>query len=263
MLRARLQIPRRTRAARTKRPAGTSEPTRLETQIHNEEQLTREYAKMVQGIAGRLKREMRLRVDFDDLVQLGMMGLLEAWRRFDPEAGVPFRAWAYLRVKGNIIDALPSMTGCSRAQLRILRRLRAANDYSESLEDAYQDRNDASSDASYIAQAVGGVLFLDDIAQLSEHTDDVADASATGVRSAFRANPEQIARQNQMRALIHECLGAIDPDEAHLLREHYFNDRSLTDLAVEMGVSRSWASRVHTRAVDNIRKIMRDRGEYR
>lgn len=235
----------------------------MDTPIHTEEHLIREYAKMVQGIAGRLKREMRLRVEFDDLVQLGMMGLLDAWRRFDPDAGVPFRAWAYLRVKGNIIDALPSMTGCSRAQLRILRRLRAANEYSVSLDDAFQGRDDAASDASYIAQAVGGVLFLDDVNQLTEHTDDVSDASATGVRSAFRANPEQIARQNQMRELIHDCLDTLEEQEAHLLREHYFNDRSLSDIALDMGVSRSWASRLHARAVDNIRSMLKTRGEYR
>jgi RNA polymerase sigma factor for flagellar operon FliA len=234
----------------------------VEAPITSEADLTREYGRLVQSIATRLKREMRLRVDLDDLVQVGMIGLIESWRRYESDHGVPFRAWAYYRVKGAMIDALPGMTGCSRAQLRILRRLRSADALAESLDDRFDGQTDAASDASYLAQAVAGVLLIDDMTELTEHADD-SEASPNEPRSEFRANPEQIARRNQMRQLLHDCIDALEPDEAHLMREHYYNDRPLSDVALDMGVSRSWASRMHTRAVERIRLRLQQVGVYR
>ena len=56
------------------------------------DELVDAFGPMVERIARRIWRALRLRIDVDDLVQLGMVGLIEAWERFDDTAGVPFGA---------------------------------------------------------------------------------------------------------------------------------------------------------------------------
>ncbi len=220
-----------------------------------EAEVVNEYLPLVRRVAGRLVRETRLRVDVEDVVQHGLIGLIDAWRKFDPDAGTPFRAWAMLHIKGRMLDAIPSMTGCSRAQIRLVRRIKAASDYAGSAEEAWAGRESPQDDASYVDQVVGGVLLIDDVSQFRDDDDEHDDGVTTG-RSGFRANPEQIFRHTQLRGLVRECLADMERDERHLLEQHYFHERALSDVCEEMGISRSWACRLHVRAVENLRRAL-------
>lgn len=66
-----------------------------------------DYARLVRLIAGELQRRVRA-CDYEDLVQAGMLGLLDAVRRYDPTRGVPFGAYARYRVRGSMLDSIRS-----------------------------------------------------------------------------------------------------------------------------------------------------------
>ena len=74
-------------------------------------QLIAQHEKMVHGLASRLRRELSLRGELDDLIAFGFGGLLEAQRRFDPGRGVRFRTFAYYRVRGAMLDGRPAPEG--------------------------------------------------------------------------------------------------------------------------------------------------------
>ena len=206
---------------------------------------------MVRSIATRLRNQMRLRVDLDDLVQAGMVGLVEAANRFDPDAGVAFTTFAFTRVRGSIVDSLAGITGIRRSQARQLSRLRAANEFMESQElaDPGQD------DATFVSQAITGAMFAADFAEIGD--DIAATPQGDGDVNPFRVDAEKSIGSAQLRALVLQSLDHLAEDEAHLLRAHYLEGRSLQSVATERGISRSWASRVHTRALRNARSVMR------
>lgn len=206
---------------------------------------------LVRSIAARLRSQSRLRVDLDDLIQAGMVGLLEAESRFDPDAGVAFTTYAYPRIRGAMIDSLASLTGIRRSQARRLTRLRAANEFIESHEMA----SDVLGDADYVSQAVTGALFAADFAEVAE--DVSAEEHDDADTSPLRVDAERSLGRAQLRTLVLATLDDLAEDEAAMLRAHYIDGRSLQSVAAELGYSRSWASRVHTRALENARGVLR------
>lgn len=220
----------------------------------NETELVREFDSLIRRTATRMAHELRLRVSAEDLAQVGTIGLIEAYRRFDPASGTPFGAWAYFRIKGAMIDSLGSMTGCSRAQLRLIRRVKAVHEHQESLSDAFEGRDSADDDATYLEQAMGSVAVIGSLTELASSADDEAGAADTEGRSPYRNDPEQVLRRQELHRLLNEAIEELPHEEAVLMRAHYFGGERLADAGERLGYSRSWASRLHTRAVGRIRE---------
>lgn len=203
---------------------------------------------MVRSIARRVRVRTALRVEQEELVQLGMLGLMEASERFDPESGVMFSSFAYTRIRGAILDGLGAITGVKRAQLRRLKRQAAANEYVASLDHT----NSYGGDARELADAVQGVLFACDLADtLSARNDGDVDEVAP-----HRTTPERSVGRRELRALVLRVLDGLPESEATLLRAHYVEGKSLSAIGDAQGVSRSWMSRIHTRALNRAREIL-------
>jgi RNA polymerase sigma factor for flagellar operon FliA len=78
------------------------------------------------------------------------------------------------------------------------------------------------------------------------------------------ADPQALTREQiEERELIGFVLGllkSLSDDEQQLINELYFRHRSMTNLAEQMGVTKSWISRLHSRAIRHLRELMRERG---
>ncbi len=70
------------------------------------QQLILDYYPLVRTIAGRMARRLPPSVDVDELINVGVLGLIDAIDRFDPERGVPFKSYAEIRIQGAMFDAL-------------------------------------------------------------------------------------------------------------------------------------------------------------
>lgn len=208
---------------------------------------------MVRSIAAKVRTRLQLRLDSDDLVQMGMVGLLEAAERYDPESGVALSTFAYTRIQGAILDGVGQLTGIKRGQARRTRRLAAETEAIASIDHA----DSGQSSAAYVASMVEGVLF---VGCLSELVEDRTSAEQDG-DSPHRSTPERTMGRAQLRALLARVLDELPEDEGALLRDHYLRGRSLSEIGDERGVSRSWASRVHTRALARARaKLEQEHG---
>ena len=76
--------------------------------------VVQDYFNLVQAIASKIKRRLPAHVDVEDLVQTGMIGLLEASRRYDASRSVEFSSYANSRITGAILDELRRWDTCSR-----------------------------------------------------------------------------------------------------------------------------------------------------
>ena len=93
----------------------------------------------VRSIAGKIKKTVAKEIDFEDLVEYGMIGLLEAADRFDPDVGANFMTFAYYRIRGSIYDGLRGMGWMSRTEYAKARFEERANDYLAELAQAEED----------------------------------------------------------------------------------------------------------------------------
>ncbi|MCC6510007.1 MAG: sigma-70 family RNA polymerase sigma factor, partial [Pirellulaceae bacterium] len=100
------------------------------------DELIAEGQALVRSLALRIYRNVPVRVDLDDLIAYGEVGLAEAARDFQPDRGNQFSTYAYYRIRGAIYDGLAKMTWTSRARYRKMRYESMANDVLESEREA-------------------------------------------------------------------------------------------------------------------------------
>jgi len=193
----------------------------------------------------------------DDLRSFGREGLLQAARSFDPARGVPFRRWANMRIKGAVIDGLRRWGGLPRRVYRELRGIEAGDRMLE----AY-DEEDAAGPATS-AQAADE--------RLTSYLAGIATAIAVGTMvAAPRENvdpdgrdvtPEDLLGEAQLVARVKAIVEGLPDQERTLVQRHYFGGETLDQAAASLGLSKSWGSRLHARALEAIGDELRRAGD--
>lgn len=213
---------------------------------------------LAEAIARQVRRAIGQRTALDELVSYGQEGLLEAARRFDPQRGVPFRAYANYRVRGAIIDGIRASATLPRRVHERLRGLEAAALYSEgAAEDAYAPvgRGASTRDAE---QALAGHLAAMATAMAMGFVAPAARGEQGAPTTVSQADsPEESVAQAELRALVREHIAELPAEEAELIRRHYLDGERFDWVAHDLGLSKSWASRLHTRAVGRLSKRLR------
>ena len=217
---------------------------------------------LVEIVARQVLRTLGGAGELEELLSFGREGLWDAARRFDDSRGVPFRGYANFRVRGAIIDGVRASARLSRRTHERLNGLQAAARISEG---AFEDLSAPRPPGSGAAEA--------ELA-LSEHLAAMATAMAAGLiaptahgESGERTlvdvsdNPEQAYGQAQLLELIRTAITELPHEEAELVRRHYLEGARFDHVAEELGLSKSWASRLHTRALTRLSKRLRSLSE--
>lgn len=191
-------------------------------------QLIAQHEKMVHGLASRLRRELSLRGELDDLIAFGFGGLLEAQRRFDPGRGVRFQTFAYYRVRGAMLDGVRKMADLPR---RAHERFQAAAEVTPTaaptaLEGAFTRMGTGLSTATVLQGSFGS------------------------------ETPEAVLLKNESVSRLLQALPRLSPRQRVLVRGFYFEGRSIDAMARELGISKSWASRIHRSALQDLRDAL-------
>nr|HEX4319179.1 sigma-70 family RNA polymerase sigma factor [Kofleriaceae bacterium] len=191
-------------------------------------------------------------VDYEELVALGNAGLVEAAQRFDPARGVPFGAFAWYRVQGAIVDGLRRATNLPRRQWAQLVALRAAGEYLENRSE--RDAGAATRGAPELSRVEALSRVQDALAAIRVMFTVSLDA-ASEVPLDQRAPAEALDLQRASGRLS-RALAALPDKQRELMTKHYWEGKNLLEAGVEMGISKSWASRLHSQAVDKLRALL-------
>jgi RNA polymerase sigma factor for flagellar operon FliA len=209
---------------------------------------------LVDLLARQLRRQFGPYVQVEDLMSQGREALLAAARSFDPDRAVPFRRWANLRIRGAMIDSVRSGGNLPRRVYRKLRAVQAADRVHENSAEeqaAAPVVSDIDADAK-IADQLGTSAMAMAMAFLSMRSGDVIDRAPDD-----RESPEEAVGNAELLARIREAIAERPEAERRLLERHYFEDVSFEETARELGLSKSWASRLHSRAIEGVAKALK------
>jgi RNA polymerase sigma factor FliA len=213
------------------------------------DRLVEDHLDLVRTIAGKIKRSQSHTLDMEDLLAYGSKGLVEAADRYDASQGVTFTTFAYYRIRGAMYDGMRAMGWYSRRDLAEYRAEERANEYLRNLADrqaASSTGDDPAKTLEEIAEILAGVATV-------HITSLEAAASATDERLP---PPDQQLQQLHLQARARQAMEKLPEKERRLLQLYYFEDRKLESISAEMGLSKSWASRLHARAVDHLRQLL-------
>jgi RNA polymerase sigma factor FliA len=214
------------------------------------------YAPLVKFVAGRVGSGLPSHVDDEDLISYGLLGLIRAIERFDPDREVKFETYAIPRIRGAIIDELRSMDwvprsvrGRAREIERTIGELegrfgRAPTDeeIAERMGVTPDELDDSLGDISRAS-----VVALDELWSVSTGGDQVALIDTIEDRQG--ANPQQALAETELREAIGEALARLPEREKLVVTLYYYEELTLREIGEVLGVTESRVSQLHTKAV--------------
>jgi RNA polymerase sigma factor for flagellar operon FliA len=213
----------------------------------------------VRSIAGTIKDQLPREIEFDDLYNYGMQGLLEAAERYDRRHGVNFQTFAYYRVRGAMFDGLRNMGWLPRHEYARMRFEERAAAYLSNLTE-----REAGAAAGGEMPAV--VNIEDEVRQVAEALGGVAAIFVTtmegqkekgDVATGMTPTPQMEIERQERDVAVEAALKELPEKERRLLQLYYFEDRSLEEVGKIMGLSKSWSSRLHARAVELLKDALK------
>jgi RNA polymerase sigma factor for flagellar operon FliA len=215
------------------------------------------YAPLVKYVAGRLGSGLPAHVDEEDLVSYGLLGLIGAIERYDPDRDVKFETYAITRIKGAIIDELRSLDWVPRsvrARAREIERAIAALEAKlhrpptdeeiagqvgitvDELENSLTDISRSSIAALDELWTVGG-SGGDQVALI----DTIEDADAPAPDSALTAT--------ELKEALGEAITRLPEREKLVVTLYYYEELTLREIGEVLGVTESRVSQLHTKAI--------------
>jgi len=213
---------------------------------------------LVDIVAKQVMRGMGAALELDELRSFGREGLLDAARKFDSARGVPFRAYANFRVRGAIIDGVRSFAQLPRRAYERLNGMSAALKVSEGeADDVFSAPGEAT--RAQADQALGDHLA----AMAAAISVGLIAPSAVGedgeqVQVSLGDSPEEAVSRAQLLAAVEAAIAELTPEEATLVRRHYLEGERFDHVAQSLGLSKSWASRLHSRAMQRLARRFRE-----
>ncbi|MDB4971412.1 MAG: polymerase sigma factor, FliA/WhiG/SigD family [Myxococcales bacterium] len=211
----------------------------------------------VRSIAGKIREQLPREIEFDDLYNYGMQGLLEAAERYDRRHGVTFQTFAYYRVRGAMFDGLRNMGWLPRHEYQRMRFEERAVAYLSNLAEREAGAEtpavvNIEDEMRHLAEALGGVaaIFVTSLEGKMESGD-----TAVGTTPA----PQMRMESTERDVAVEEALKTLPEKERRLLQLYYFEDRPLEEVGKIMGLSKSWSSRLHARAIDLLKESLSSR----
>ena len=207
------------------------------------------------ALAATLHPRVRDHIEFDELIAMGNLGLAEAASRFDPDQGAGFAHFAWYRIQGAMLDSLRRMSHLPRRVWAQLATLRAAADYLEAQAqraDVARSQAAVATTADRLAEvraALGAIRTMYVVALDQVPDERLASGDAAADVSLGRA---------QLAGRVRAALGQLPERERTLILAHYRDDQTLQGAGAALGMSKSWASRLHARAIDRLRELLAD-----
>jgi len=217
--------------------------------MREDDQFVKEYEGFVRAIAQQTRAQLGLDSPIEDLVAFGFQGLLEARQRFDSSKGVAFKSFAHYRVRGAILDGVRAM---ARLPRRAYARLRAA----EALDQMSESNAENQGGASRPSGVEGNLRSIDAILGRVAAAYTVAISAEDAALGA--GSPEEALLHEERLVKMREALEKLPDRERHMVEGHYFQGKRFDTLSAELGISKSWGSRVHTHALDLLKQALFD-----
>ena len=222
--------------------------------------LIRKHAPLVKRIAHHLMARLPSSVQVDDLIQAGMIGLLEASRKYEASRGASFETYAGIRIRGAMMDEVRKGDWVPRSVHRNARRISGAI---KSIED--REGRDASDEEiaqelgmsleeyfGCLSDSVSGKLFSLD--ELSETGDAVLDR----IDDASGDEPDDSVLKQKFKQDLVDALAALPERERLVLSLYYEEELNLKEIGAVLSVSESRISQIHSQAALRLRARLGD-----
>jgi RNA polymerase sigma factor for flagellar operon FliA len=230
------------------------------------ERLVVAYSPLVKFVAGRLGAGLPSHVEDSDLISYGLMGLIGAIERFEPERGIKFETFAMTRIRGAIIDELRSLDWVPRSVRSRAREIETAQSKLEhELQRPPTDGELAAKvgisedelQTSLLEIANSSVYALDELWTISDSSGDQVSLLDT-ISDPRADDPQESLASNEVKDRLTEAISSLPEREQLVVALYYYENLTLREIGEVLGVTESRVSQLHTKAVMRLKSAMQE-----
>jgi RNA polymerase sigma factor for flagellar operon FliA len=215
------------------------------------------YAPIVKYVAGRLGTGLPSHVDEGDLVSYGLLGLISAIERYDPDRDVKFETYAIARIKGSILDELRSLDWVPRSVRSRARQIeRAMSELEARIGRAPSDEEIAKKVGITVEELEGSltdisrssIAALDELWTISGSGGDQV-ALIDTIEDTQGPEPQSAFALTELREMVADAITNLPEREKLVVTLYYYEDLTLREIGEVLGVTESRISQLHTKAI--------------
>jgi RNA polymerase sigma factor for flagellar operon FliA len=221
------------------------------------EQLVLAYSPLVQFVAGRMSSGLPAHIEEADLISYGLLGLIGAIERFEPEREIKFETFAVARIKGSIIDELRSLDWVPRSVRAKAREIEATQSRLEhELGRAPTDEEVAGKldisvedfQESLMQISNSTVVALDELWTVSDSSGDQVSLLDT-MKDPNAVDPAKELGVSELKDRLAHAISRLPEREKLVVALYYYENLTLREIGEVLGVTESRVSQLHTKAV--------------
>ena len=228
----------------------------IEITTENRKEVIKQYSPMIKYVANRIAMRLPPHIEMDDLVSVGVLGLIDAITKYDPTRGAKFKTYAEFRVRGAILDELRSMDWVPRSV-----RQKASN--VDSVVQKLQSKLGRPPEDEEVAGEMGISLdqFFDTLNETKSmpvlSLEGLGIAKETGEQQSLLdclagkgdTDPQTQIRLNELKEIIAQAIDTL-PEQARLMISlYYYEELTMKEIGAVLDVTESRVSQIHSKAV--------------
>ena len=226
------------------------------------EEVILRYAPLIKYIAGRIASRLPMHIDIHDMINSGVLGLIDAIEKFDPDKGVKFETYAEYRIKGAMLDSLRAMDWVPRSVRKVASML-------ESTHVALEKKLGRPATDEEVAKAmdVGVERFykiinrISNISMISLEQDTHNSGSRHTLLDRLvdeeRSMPSDRLDNEELQGMISTNIERLPDKERTVISLYYFKELTMKEIGRRLNLTESRVSQIHTKAVSRLRGKLR------
>ena len=244
-------------------PEGSQSSLSEEPDFRDREYLITECLPLVKFVALRISSRLPAHVELDDLIHSGILGLMDAVKKFEPDRNVKFKTYAEQRIRGAILDGLRDLDWVPRS----LRRKK------KDIENAYhrleQQFGRAATDEE-VADALGVSLeelnkSLDELKGVTLGTfmdageDGEGESLISFVPDPDAEDPQIMLQVHELQNILKDAVDMLPTKERFVVQLYYFDELTMKEIGTLLNITESRVSQLHTKSMLRLRGKLKER----
>jgi RNA polymerase sigma factor for flagellar operon FliA len=227
-----------------------------------QERVLLEHLPIVRFLARRIHERLPQHVDIEDLVSAGVVGLMDAFSKFDPSKKVQFRSYAQFRIRGAILDSLRTLDWSPRELRRkgraVEEAIRALTARMGHAPDEAEVAAEMALDLDEYQQLLGDLKGLEIGTLHMERNEDSGEEELAYIPGRPEEDPLFRCLRGELEERLSEAIQNLPDRERLVMSLYYFEEMTMHEIGLALGVVESRVSQVHASAVVHLRSALKD-----